>query len=271
MDKKLISTSRGKVYYWINRNESNRCIMFTHGVTADHTLFDQQLEFWSKDYTVITWDMPLHGESRPYHEFSFTHVAEDMKQILDTEHITHAVIVGQSAGGYATQAFIQKYPKMSDAFISIDSTPFGRRYYKNSELFWTNHYSDIAKIYPYGYYCNAAAKSVTRTEESRRTLYDCLVRLGKKGMLEAANAVYKDFPNYDEVIFSCPVLLLLGEYDKTGYVKRYNEMWTKATGYPLVIIPDASHNSNFDNYEFFNRTVSEFLKKSGVKETPSNE
>jgi pimeloyl-ACP methyl ester carboxylesterase len=80
-------------------------------------------------------------------------------------------------------------------------------------------------------------------------------------MLESAEAVYNDFPNYEEVKFKCPVLLLLGEFDKLGYVKRYNEMWNRETGYPLVIIPKASHDSMYDNYQEFNRITHEFLEK----------
>jgi pimeloyl-ACP methyl ester carboxylesterase len=260
MEKKYIKTARGRVFYWISPKQE-KTIMFTHGVTADHTLFDRQTGFWEKDYTVIVWDMPLHGESRPYSDFTFANLADDMLQILDQEEIGRAVMAGQSAGGYAAQAFIQKYPERAEAFISIDSTPFGMKYYKKSELFWTDHYSDIAKWYPYGSYCTAAAKSASLTEESRQSFYDCLVRLGKKGMLAAADAVYKDFPKYSEVEFQCPVLLLIGEHDKTGYVKRYNDKWAKETGYPLVTIPDAAHNSNYDNYSFFNKTVHEFLNK----------
>jgi pimeloyl-ACP methyl ester carboxylesterase len=284
--KKFIENGRGKVFYWISEkekqtntpdnegvyqtnavgvkgaslNKKNRTIMFTHGVTADHTLFNRQVEYFEKDYTVLIWDMPLHGESTSYKNFTFANVAEDMKQILNQEHISHAVMAGQSAGGYAVQAFILKYPEMADAFISIDSSPFGLKYYKKSELFWTDHFCQIARLYPYEYYCKASAKAATNTEESRKAFYDCLKRLGKQGMLNAADAVYKDFPNYEEVSFKCPVLLLLGQYDKVGLVKKYNEMWSTETGYPLMIIPNAAHNSNYDNYEFFNVKVYEFLK-----------
>ncbi len=262
MEKRCIITKRGTVYYWTNENQRKKSIMFTHGVTGDHTLFQKQIEYWSKEYHVIIWDMPLHGESRPYKDFSFANAAEDMKAILDQEGIEHSIMAAHSAGGYAAQAFAQKYPHSVEAFIGIDTTPFGSKYYKKSELFWTNHYSDIAKWYPYNLYCKLAAKAVSFTKESYLTLYDCLVRLGKQGMLVSADAVYKDFPNYQEVDFKCPVLLLLGENDKLGYIKKYNLMWTKETGYPLIIIPNASHNSHYDNYEEVNRVIYEFLQRT---------
>jgi len=262
MNEKKITTARGNVYYWISEGRKDNCIVFCHGLTADHTLFDMQIEEWSKDYTVITWDMPLHGKSKEYDDFSIVNATKDLRQILQTEQIDQIVIVGQSAGGFIAQAFIQQYPAMVSAFIGIDTTPLGMSYYKKSELFWIKHYADIAKWYPYEMYCKLGAKSVSVTKESYQSFYDCLKGLGKKGMLKAADLLYKDFLNCKEVDMKCPVLLLLGEYDRTGYVKRYNEMWEKRTGFPLKIIPNASHNSNFDNYVFFNEIVMVFLDKN---------
>lgn len=268
MIKKSIKTRRGEVYYWVSKEggtRQKRTIFFTHGLTADHTLFDKQIDFFSKDYHVVTWDMPLHGESRPYEDFSFAHVAQDMESIFQAEDIPEAILVGQSAGGYAAQAFALSYPEKVSAFISVGSTPFGSRYYKKSELFWTDHYAAIARFYPYEMYCKASAKASSKTEEAREALYKSLRRLGKEDMLLAADKYYKDFKNYPEVDFFCPVLLFVAEKE-IGYVHRYNEMWAKNKGYPLVIIPQAFHNSNYDNFAFFNENTDRFLKeKLGAK------
>lgn len=259
MEKKAIHTPRGTVFYWRSEVKREQAIMFSHGLTADHTLFDKQIAFWSREYTVITWDMPLHGESRPYQDFTFSHLADDMKQILDEEQIGQAVMAGQSGGGYAVQAFALKYPARLGAFLAIGSSPFGKKYYKKSELFVTRHFSAIARLYPYNYYCKAAAKATCRTPEARDSFHDCLKKLGKQGMLTAATAVYRDFPHYEEVNFTCPVILFVGEYDQTGYVRRYNEMWSKETGYPLLIVPNAAHNANYDNAPFFNQKAYDML------------
>lgn len=265
MEKKYINSSRGKVFYWINTDNTQfdrkKVLFFTHGLTADHTLFDRQTEAFAAKYGVITWDMPLHGESRPYRDFSLEHTAGEMKNILEAEGISNAVMAGQSAGGYAAQAAALFFPEIVSAFVSIDSTPFGSRYYKKSELFWTDHYAAIARLYPYRLYCSLGTKTTTVTEESRRSFYECLIRLGKKDMLNAADQYYRDFKRYQEVSFKCPVLLYIGKKDKTGYVRRYTDMWAENTGFPLIEIPNASHNSNYDNYEFFNRTLEDFLKK----------
>lgn len=260
MIKDSITSKRGRVFYWIERNTSDNCIVFIHGLTADHTLFDKQIDFWRKNYTVITLDMPLHGESRPYNDFTFNNVADDLKNILLKEKINHIVIAGQSAGGYVAQAFTNKYAKHVDAFIGIDTTPFGKAYYKWFEIFLTRHFTAMARLYPFNYYCKTVASASTYTEESYESLYKSVENLGKKGMLQCGEAIFKDFPNYDEVNFRCPVLLVVGEHDKIGYVKKYNELWHSIKGYPLTIIPNAAHNSNYDNYEEFNKIVDDFLK-----------
>ncbi len=64
----------------------------------------------------------------------------------------------------------------------------------------------------------------------------------------------------DEVQFNCPVLITYGEYDKTGYVKKYCHNWAKKTGYPLKEISNASHNANYDNYEEFNELLISFVQ-----------
>lgn len=81
MIEKSIKTDRGNIYYWINKNNSSNAIVFLHGLTVDHTLFDMQVEFFSKDYKVITIDLPLHGKSIKYDDFSIDNVACDLENV----------------------------------------------------------------------------------------------------------------------------------------------------------------------------------------------
>ncbi|RVU53887.1 alpha/beta fold hydrolase [Anaerosphaera multitolerans] len=262
MDKNFILTSGNKVHYWIKKkNIKADTIVFTHGLTGDHSLFKKQIDLFSKDFNIITWDMPLHGLSIPYKDFSLRNAAKDLKLILEKENIQKVNLVGQSAGGFVNQAFVQMYPENVVSFIALGSTPFGEKYYKNSELFWSEHYSEIASLIPYKLYCSLSAKASCVSKEGQSIFYDCLLNLGKQNMKIATKAYYEDFRNYNEVKFNCPVLLLVGQYDKIGYVKRYNKMWAKKTNYPLIMIPKAGHGANLDNPSFFNKTLENFLKE----------
>ncbi|WP_207707741.1 alpha/beta fold hydrolase [Alkaliphilus serpentinus] len=138
MIEKKIQSKRGTVYYWTNENnnENELAIVFCHGLTADHTLFDKQVQHLANDYKLISWDIPLHGKSRPYQDFSFANVNKELLEILKQEKVEKTVLVGQSAGGYIAQAFINEYQEKVIGIVGVGTTPFGNSYYKKSELFW---------------------------------------------------------------------------------------------------------------------------------------
>jgi pimeloyl-ACP methyl ester carboxylesterase len=58
---------------------------------------------------------------------------------------------------------------------------------------------------------------------------------------------------------TCPVLILVGESDKTGKVIAYCKAWHIVTGYPLQIIQNAAHNANYDNPDTVNTLIDAFV------------
>lgn len=83
MQHKTILAQGGTVHYWIVKNENvSECIVFTHGVTADHTMFEKQIAYFSDNYTIILWDVPMHGLSKPYQQFTYQDTAEILYSIL---------------------------------------------------------------------------------------------------------------------------------------------------------------------------------------------
>lgn len=73
-----ISNDRGTVHYW-TQGEGRKTLIFTHGATMDHSLFKFQVNFFSKGFHVICWDVPAHGLSRPCTSFALQHAAEVAK------------------------------------------------------------------------------------------------------------------------------------------------------------------------------------------------
>lgn len=57
MKHKSVKSEHGTTHYWINKitDKNARCIVFTHGLTANHMMFEKQVEYFSDKYTVITW------------------------------------------------------------------------------------------------------------------------------------------------------------------------------------------------------------------------
>ena len=67
MEEHILHTHKGNVFYWQSDNWdiNKETLFFLHGLTADHSMFDMQLPAFEKEYNLLTWDTPAHGESRP--------------------------------------------------------------------------------------------------------------------------------------------------------------------------------------------------------------
>jgi pimeloyl-ACP methyl ester carboxylesterase len=110
------------------------------------------------------------------------------------------------------------------------------------------------------------AKSISVTDYSYNKMQEILAPLSKEQILEQMDIAYGKFAQENKNLqLSCPVLILLGDKDKTGKVKQYCIAWSKKTGYPLHIIKNASHFSNADNAEQVNSEIEQFIQESSKK------
>ena len=136
MESKFFQTDLGTIRYWVSRMQPQMpWLVFLPGLTADHTLFEKQLAYFSSRYNCFVWDAPAHGLSRPF-QLSFTmwDLADYLHEIFEAEGIVSPVLIGQSLGGYISQVYMDKYPGAVSGFVSIDSCPMSRKYYSSREL-----------------------------------------------------------------------------------------------------------------------------------------
>ena len=234
----------------------------THGLSADHRMFCHQVEYYSKDYTVITWDVPMHGESRPYTDFSYPRATEELKTILDGEGIEKIILMGHSMGGYVCQEFAIQHPKYIEAFIAIGTTPFGHCYYSKSDRWWLKNTESIMHMYPHKLLVKSISKASTRTKEAYQNMLEMVSPYEKNELCRLIGIAYSDvFCRSEPNRFDFPVLLVVGKYDKTGKVKQYCRAWAEQEGYPLVWIDAAAHCCHVDNPQAFHQAVDAFLEK----------
>lgn len=261
MKHKTILAQGGTVHYWIAGNRmASDCIVFTHGVIADHTMFEKQIPYFSDKYTIILWDVPLHGLSRPYQHFSYHDTAEILHSILQEEGIEKVFLVGMSMGGYPSQYFAVMYPDMVKGFVALDTTPLGKNYYSKTDLWWLKQVAPIASFFPANILRKSMAWSVSKKRYSYQKMLSMLKPLSKVEIIQQMRVAYEYFiiENKD-VDFSFPVLILVGDKDSTGKVKAYCKEWAKQTGYPLHFIKQAKHFSNGDNPDQVNAEIENFI------------
>lgn len=267
MQKHVFSTGRGPIVYWTDPCPGSQItLVFLPGLTADHTLFQPQLEAFRGRYSLLTWDAPGHGASRPFPlDFSLEEQAAWLHAILLRESIRSFCLIGQSMGGYTAQVFLARYPGEARGFIAIDSAPIQRRYTTAAELWMLRHCEGLFRLYPWSVLRACVARGCACTEAGQAFMHRMMDGYPKEyycaltghGYRILAQTMAHDLPEP----LRCPTLLLCGRKDRAGLVKRYNRAWAKKTGLPLVWLPGAGHNSPLDCPQAVQALIEGFLNE----------
>lgn len=268
MTEKVHATPCGSIHYWINDRifNSGYTLVFLPGLTADHRLFDRQVEYFSGRYAVFVWDAPGHAASWPFElRFSLMDKAKWLGEILEKEGADRPVIIGQSMGGYVGQAFAQQFPGRLHGFISIDSAPLQRRYVTGLEIALLKRMEPVYRWYPWKLLLISGSNGCAVSDDGRKLMRDMMMvydrdkaryaKLSGHGFRMLADAMEADLP----YALDCPALLLCGRHDRAGSTKRYNRAWHHAAGIPIEWFEGAGHNSNTDRPEAVNAAIERFM------------
>ena len=267
MIEKQYSTPLGSIHYWVNDYQPSRpTLVLLPGLTADHRLFDKQVAAFSQECNILVWDAPGHAASRPFElTFYLADKARWLHEILHCEGIVKPILVGQSMGGYVSQAFLQLFPGEAAGFVSIDSAPLKRKYYPNWELWLLHRVEPLYRLYPWKTLVRQGAKGCAETDYGRQLMTDIMqvyegepryyARLVGHGYQILAQSVEADLP-YD---IDCSCMLLCGEKDKAGDTKQFNRRWAAGEKLPIYWIPAAGHNSNTDQPHVVNHLLRQFF------------
>lgn len=112
-----VEVGNGSLYY--EEAGEGEPLIFVHGHSLDHRMWDEQFSVFAKKYRTIRYDLRGYGISSPQTEdYQFTHV-EDLRTLMDALHIKKAHIVGLSLGGFIGADMLGWFPeRMSSAFLA---------------------------------------------------------------------------------------------------------------------------------------------------------
>ena len=236
------------------------------GLSADHHLFDKQIEGLREKYNCFTWDAPAHGLSKPFKlRFSMWDMAEYLHSIFAIEGIERPILIGQSLGGYISQVYMEMYPDSVSGFVSIDSCSLKRKYYTSWELALLKHTKWMYLSIPWKILLWWGMIGTAQSKYGRKLMKETWGVYKKREYCELADHGFRIFAeaveekkNYD---ITCPVLLICGEKDMVGSAKSYNRRWEQQDGYKLIWIKGAGHNSNTDEPEKVNQLIEYFVDR----------
>ncbi|MBW6426075.1 alpha/beta hydrolase [Rhizobium sp. XQZ8] len=91
-------------------------ILLTHGWSLDHTVWQYAVQDLSRDFRVVTWDLPGLGKSTAT-EISLSAFAADLKILLD-RHQRPVLLVGHSIGGMTIQTLLRNDPTVQQKGVA---------------------------------------------------------------------------------------------------------------------------------------------------------
>ena len=261
MAEKWVESPRGRTHYWISRRPGAQVLVFLHPLAADHTLFDRQAEYFREKYTVLAWDAPGHGASRPYADLTMLHCAVELKRILDAEKIDRCVLVGQSLGGMIAQTFIAHWPERVRGFVGIGTWPMSAGFHKKTGLRRPLRRSlRLSPLYPFRTLHCALSRRAGRTLRARSSLRVAEEVFRRRELVALVRAVCASLlRELDAGLPACPTLLLVGERDRADGVRALCAAWRDRSGVPLYRVRAAGRCAAADNPRSANRLIHAFL------------
>lgn len=263
-----IEGGNGSLYY--EEAGTGEPVIFVHGHSLDHRMWNEQFPVFAKKYRAIRYDLRGYGISSPQTEdYQFTHV-EDLRTLMDSLHIKKAHVVGLSLGGFVGADMLGCFPeRMLSAFLASGNI---RKSKGPSEPMTreeaTKRDEEIAALKKKGVdvmkkeWCEGLMKSGgSQRERMLQPLWrmiddwDAWQPLHKEvRVIAGLDALAKLKANHPAV----PTLIVEGRSENNRF-SEHPEILNYLPNGKMKIIDDCGHMMNMERPEEFNVALEEFL------------
>ena len=240
-------------------------VTLSHVLGCNLSLWDDQARALKGRYRVLRCDTRGHGQSSaPPGPYSLEQLAEDVRGLLTGLEITETHFVGLSMGGMIGQVFALKYPKMVQGLVLCDTTS---RYPKEVLPAWEERVRTVEAKGMEGIVEAMLERWFTAPFRARRRDVMDRVRAMLRGTpppgyIGCCHALPKINTTDRLGAVRCPALVIVGEEDPGTPVEMARAIHAALPAAELAILRWASHLSNMEQPEEFNRVLLGFLDKA---------
>jgi len=239
-------------------------VTLSHSLACNLSMWDEQARLLAARYRVLRFDTRGHGGSdAPEGPYTLEQLADDAHALLDALGIERTHWVGLSMGGMIGQTFALRHPGRFDSLLLADTTS---RRPPDAAQMWGERIRAARAGGMQAVLDSTLARWFTAPFRAARP--DVMARIGAgilatpvagfAGCCEAISRV--DLLDRLKEI-DCPVLVLVGDQDHGTPPHMARAIHENLPGSELVIVESASHLSNVEQPEAFNRALLDFLAK----------
>ncbi|MGI5901065.1 MAG: alpha/beta fold hydrolase [Desulfitobacteriia bacterium] len=251
-----------ELYYEVQGE--GRPLVFTHGASWNHKQWHPQVEYFSKSFKTVIWDVRGHGYSTlPEGKTDSEDFNRDLIALLDFLKIGKATLCGLSMGGHISLQTAIRYPSRVEALILI-GTPFTNTFNWFEKVFVpVNRFFN--RLLPLRISAKLQAKMLSKfNPRNKEYIEEAYSFLERDSWNRIWDTVTRMESGADLEKVKCPTLLLLGDHD--NLVRRQQQtMLEKIKGAELKIIEKAHHSTNLDNPDQVNKEIEDFLLRNNIR------
>jgi pimeloyl-ACP methyl ester carboxylesterase len=238
-------------------------VILIHGFCETHEVWARFGRVLSKDFRVISIDLPGFGKSAPLPQiFSVADAASAVNGLLVKLGIEQCVPIGHSLGGYVTLAMVSQQSSLFSAFGLFHSTAYAdsdeRKVSRNKvvEFVTKNGVPPFIETFiPPLFHDKAHPDIPMAVKMALQTKQETLVGYAR---------AMRDRPNLTSVIekFNRPIIFIAGEKDTVIPVETLQKQANLALNPHLHIILDAAHMGMFEKETETVNLIHRFLVKA---------
>lgn len=257
---KTLEIDGSKIHYYVSGTQNKAAILFLHPAFSDHSAFDQQIDFFSKDYKVITIDFIGHGLSKVNKsKDKIDATPNHILKILELENTKEIHLVGVSLGSLIAQYFALKHPTRIKSLTALGGYNINT---ENKEITKAQSGSNIGLIFRALFSMKSFRKKTAliscKSDQGRALFYKSMSHFERKSfmVMQGLQNVIKDRKNIE---INYPNLITVGEFDIELSLKIANEWHSKIKNSTYHLFKNAGHCANIDEPQEFNTTVKAFI------------
>jgi 3-oxoadipate enol-lactonase len=239
-------------------------VAMSHSLACNLAMWDEQARALRSRYRVLRFDTRGHGQtSAPPGPYSLAQLADDLLGLLRGLGIERTHFVGLSMGGMIGQVFALAHPTMIESLVLCDTTS---RYPAAATATWEERIRTVG-----------AQGLAPMVEPTLGRWFTAPFRAERPDLMERVRTMIRQTPpdgyigcchalpkidvtdRLRELV--CPTLVIVGEEDSGTPIQMARDIQAALPVAELAVLRSASHLSNLEQPDEFNRALLRFLDK----------
>lgn len=259
--------SQNPIKVYEKGDKSTQSIIFIHGFPYDYSLWDAQIEYFSKKFHCLAYDVRGLGSSVDAEgQFTMEMYVDDLEELIESHKVQNPILCGMSMGGYIALRAMERFGEKLAGAILADTVSLAdtdEAKLKRSNAIKTiktkglSAFVDdfIPNCYGDDYKSQYPEKLQERIDKSAK--YD------SKGVIGALLAMISRIDTTKAVEkFHKPLLFICGKEDTLTPPEKMQELAEHAHNAKFMLIENAAHMSMVENPKHFNGAMEAFLSQN---------